>query len=606
MAAKLHNCSKNDCVHKCNRSSDAEFRLLYLLSCAHSVCETCLVKVVTNNETFVKCDACAFITNIERDIIKNINLQVNGHAHETSFGAANTGIPKFSVNNSEVLPVDSYVFGQAFNAGSIEARKTVETIDIDLDGDFEPQQKKHLSTVEMEDNDPFILGAPDRIRNKAKPEYLEVVEFAIKSYVQQKDSWRGIITEKIKIDQQATKLEDDITKNFHLLHSLLQIREMEAKKELKEAFAMKERELSNFEEQLSSQRRQLKSLILKSAQVNLESDRKKVEVDLMKAASKPSLFSNESNFEIGISYDQDIKRSLRHYAQVSRDATAISNSYKLSPIDSPICVKPKINGGTIIEPVYDDDDDIDVEIKESVESDQAEQLEIIEEPVKIQRLKEEVVTVTRVTTPENFCVVLESASEVGIALQKEIDTWCLNTYRHPPALNTLNNGDYCFAFSDMFQKWCRARFERANEKASSSIAQRFRNIAIGGFVAKGAIVSLIDFGTEADIEYTNIREKREELFDMTVYPQQFIKCSLYNIRPNPNDTWSKQSIDCFKRFVSDRKMIMYVKDVVDSVHMVDLSHFDLLDVSSGKSSLIELMVFTKNAKFKFGDTNNEH
>ncbi|RWS23813.1 RING finger protein 17-like protein, partial [Leptotrombidium deliense] len=47
-------------------------------------------------------------------------------------------------------------------------------------------------------------------------------------------------------------------------------------------------------------------------------------------------------------------------------------------------------------------------------------------------------------------------------------------------------------------------------------------------------------------------------------------------------------------------------DVVDSVHMVDLSHFDLLDVSSGKSSLIELMVFTKNAKFKFGDTNNEH
>ncbi|RWS05053.1 RING finger protein 17-like isoform X1 [Dinothrombium tinctorium] len=609
MEAKLYYCSKNDCVHseqkakksKAQTKEDREFVPLYLLACAHSVCELCLIKTVQRNDTFMRCDRCLFNTDIEQDVIKNVNERRALNGHDLSFNSKNATIDNLSSAANDLFPIDSYVFGEAFNAGLIEAKKTVETIDIDVENEIETESNveasRPMSGFELED-DQFLTSIPERIRNKANPEFLKAVDFAVKAVVELRQSAKNIRDERIKVDNQAAKMKEEAKENFHFLHSLLQIREKEVENEIVDRCNKRKIELDKIELELIQQRKQLKSLILKSTHIFAGEDRKRFEAELLDAASQSVIFEVESipESETTLEFEDTLRRSLRHYAKFPKSNFNYSQMYTLLPLK-------KSNTQTV--PIKQPDLQ-----NNSFEIDEPEEVKKIEsnenENTELKRIKEEIVTVTSIINPEHFYVVLASGDEKAEIMQTEIDNWCGSMFRHPPGLGAINPGDYCFAFSTIYGKWCRGVFEgyyASDDRRPLPSRNAGRNIAMHSAIKMFlATINLIDYGSKQDILYHDIRERKEELFDFKLYPKLGIKCSLHNIKPTSSH-WEKSSIDKFNRFVLNRKMYMYVKEIINDVHYVDLSHYDIKDISSGQSSLIEILVFSGVAKFKLGESN---
>ncbi|RWS05052.1 RING finger protein 17-like protein [Dinothrombium tinctorium] len=594
----MYHCSKNECEQKTNKNESGskerkQFVPLYLLACAHSVCELCVIQTVQRNDTFVRCDLCLINTDIEQNVIKNVNERHALNGYDFSLESKSTNVDKISSDDS--LPIDSYVLGEAFNSGLIEVNKAVEAIDIDaenkIDGNASFEKAQTVSDFELED-DQFLTSIPECVLNKANPEFLKAIDFAVKAVVELRQSAKNIRDERIKVDNQAAKMKEDAKENFHFLHSLLQIREKEVEKEIVDRFNKRKIELDKNELELIQQRKKLKSLILKSTHIFSEEDRKRFEAELLDAASQPVIFEVGSipESETTLEFEDTLRRSLRHYAKFPKSNFNYSQMYTLLPLK-------KSNTQTV--PIKQPDLQ-----NNSFEIDEPEEESNENENTELKRIKEEIVTVTSILNPEHFYVVLASGDEKAEIMQTEIDNWCGTEYRHTPALGTINPGDYCFAYSKLYGKWCRGVFGGCYEilndvtKRSNELLPTYLNKT---YLAK---INFLDFGSQQEIPYDDIREKKEELFDFKLYPKLVIRCALHNIEPIATH-WETTAIDKMKQFSSNRKLFMYVKEIINGIYYVDLSHDEIKDVSNGQASLIEILVFNDLAKLK-GKENEVH
>ena len=129
----MYKCSRSECEKKRRNKVKA----LYILVCGHSICDLCIIEIIRTESTFVKCDQCSVATTFTQSVIKKVSEKnLNGRT-----------IPRLNEYAVNDLPMDAYSLGMAVNCGSIEAIIPVETISIDLDGKYNPQQTLILMCI---------------------------------------------------------------------------------------------------------------------------------------------------------------------------------------------------------------------------------------------------------------------------------------------------------------------------------------------------------------------------------------------------------------------------------------------------------------------------
>jgi len=206
-----------------------------------------------------------------------------------------------------------------------------------------------------------------------------------------------------------------------------------------------------------------------------------------------------------------------------------------------------------------------------------------------EQLEKRVVELTHIKNEFNFYVrILESNLkfvELGVALEKLFQS----PISGPPAINLLKPEDTCFAFSNIYKRWCRVKFvSLVGDKVDCKSAS-----AKNGKKFQLAVVAHLDYGREETLPWSNLRVKVAHFFNNDIYPFQLLKCSLGNIKKteyvNPNCVYH------IKTFCADRKLNLFIIRKVGKEHVVDIALADVENVTVGPSLLSEYLIFQNAA-----------
>lgn len=574
-------CSSGDCAAKkyaqTNKDGTKEepFIPFRLLVCGHSVCDLCVLTVCKKQTNFIKCSVCSFTTSINETIQKTIvqsEPEIKRWIDPSSVIAPE--VIRFDTN---LFPLDVYHVGSGVFSGVLSASKTAEMIDLDLDDETQPVVQpvtQSLANALFED-DAIVKNVIPRIPKTAPKNFQLSIEQSVKTFTDLSQNHMSIKRVSDETRDWFKKMKTNASQMFHRLHSVLQIRERELLEEIDGKEKDRQVELKVLMNEILSKRSELKGKILQSSQLQIDKDRmalKKAIDRLLKDATTTPIESPENEFKF--SYETSIENHLKKLGKVERTASAAQAVTQMEEDDiqeindDEVQDKPQENHDDMVELISDEED---VEMDES----------------RDHNIDKEVITILQATNPSKFYVQKSSDRERFEIFQEEINKICQSAFLHPPAWDTLKEGEKVFAYSFKNKCWCRASLTLFRSEVDPKTHEE-------KYLAD---IVLMDYGISETVPWFNVREKKAELFDPRKWPPFAYKCSLYGIKPNrkTGSNWSKFALDLFHQYIKENQLILIELETKDDIKFVDLIHYDVPNVTYQIPSLIEVLVKTEAA-----------
>ena len=531
-------CTYAECLSKRstskNQDKEKPFIPFRLLVCGHSICDLCVLQVCQQQKEFIKCTVCSFNTTITEAIHRNVTQ------NETEIKRWLDPIPvsapvvlKFDAN---LFPLDFYQIGNGVHSGVLTAQKTAEMIDLDLEDETSliiQTPVNHSVINSLFEDDSIVKNVVSRIPRTAPEKFRESVETGIKTFIDLSQNHTSIKRSSDETNEWFKKLRTNGRAMFHKMHSILQNREKELMEEINVVEEKRLQELRVYMNEILSTRSELKGKLLQSPQLQTDKDRTllKRSIDrIMKDSNVMAIQSPQKEFKFH--FENSIESHLKKFGKVERLVTIPETD-------------PQINGTVPETNNKPNETPIDVSSDEEEEED----IEITDAAKEHQKIDKEVVTILQSSGPSKFYVQKASDRERFDILNEEINNICGSPYYHSPAWETLNQGEYIFAYSLLKKCWCRATLTHFRAETNRETREPI-------YLAD---IVLIDYGISETVHWYNIREKKVELFDNKKWPPFAYKCTLYGVKPKQKvgHNWNKSAIDLFEKYDIFIELLVY-------------------------------------------------
>ena len=573
-----YSCTFSDCETKKlsrSRGKDEQFIPLRLLVCGHSICDLCVLNVCKQQKEFIRCIECQFNTTVTESV------QRTAIANESEIRRWLDPIavtaPEVLNFDTTALPLDFFQIGNGVHSGVLTATKTAEMIDLDLDDDSAPVSAETPATQavvnSLFEDDSIVKNVVSRIPRTAPERYRESIQNGVKIFTELSQNHMSIKRSSDETKEWFKRLRLNAREVFHKMHSILQNREKELMDEFSAVEEDRQQELRVFMNEILSTRSELKGKLLQSAQLQNDRDRNALKKSVDKIVKDSNVLPIEKpQKEFKFSFEITIEDTLKKLGKVNRQLPSVD-------IES----TAQLPNGTVQE-VNNIPNGEEVHVSSDEEEEEVSEIDMTIEGEEEPKIDKEVVKVLQISSPSKFYVQKSSDRERFESLNEEIRNLCSSPYHHSPAWETLQPGEYVFAYSVLMKCWCRATLTLVRNDTDEESGETFHL----------ADIVLFDYGISETVQWYNIREMKVELFDTKKWPSFAYKCSLFGCRPNRllGINWTKDAVELFKRYATNNQLVLIEMDIKDGIKLVDLIHYDVPDVTYQIPSVIQ--VLTRN------------